>query len=188
MYPSPAPAPHICDIHARYDLLPAVMRLGKRYSGKLGHFPEGAFEDHARRGWILLAVVDGDCAGYLTYRLTKRTNEASIVHLCVAADHRGQGLARALKVVGPANELYRRFQRLGVYRWEQVLETAKEEPTGPIMAISFRQSTLLPRPVKLADLKQTLAWGPRRNPFGPVALRQEQLEALLLSAGQEVVP
>lgn len=89
-------APRLVGLDQRFDLLPAVMALGRRYSAKLGRFPAGAFEDHARQGRILAALIDEEVAGYLVYRVTHRTNDASIVHLCVAAEHRGLGLGRAL--------------------------------------------------------------------------------------------
>jgi len=92
----PAGALRLVCLDQHPTLLPAVVALGRRYSGKLGHFPEGAFEDHARRGWILAALIGEELAGYLVYRVTHRTNDASIVHLCVAAERRGHGLGRAL--------------------------------------------------------------------------------------------
>ncbi len=51
-------------------LLPAVMLFGRKHSGILGFFPDGAFEDHAARGHLLAASVgDTELAGYCAFRV-----------------------------------------------------------------------------------------------------------------------
>ena len=72
-----------------------VIRLHGVESHRLGFFPKGAFEDHARMGQILLALGQGgEVLGYLLYRVAKQ--RAMIVHLCTASAARGKGVARAL--------------------------------------------------------------------------------------------
>lgn len=75
--------------------LKAVKALGRANAGTLGLFPEGAFDDHAKRGTILVVIDDqGKCVGYLLYRI--RYGYAYIVHLCVDTAVRGAGLAHLL--------------------------------------------------------------------------------------------
>ena len=75
--------------------LERVKELGRAHSATLGFFPEGAFDDHARKGTIIVASNDeGICVAYLLYRITNRI--ARITHLCVDHDARGQGVARLL--------------------------------------------------------------------------------------------
>ncbi|MBI5770014.1 MAG: GNAT family N-acetyltransferase [Verrucomicrobia bacterium] len=76
-------------------LLPAVKLLGRKHSGTLGFFPDGAFEDHAARGHLLAASFgDTELAGYCAFRVSK--GRAMIAHLCVAESHRGAGVAKKL--------------------------------------------------------------------------------------------
>jgi GNAT superfamily N-acetyltransferase len=80
-------------------LLDAVVSLYSAAKTRLGPFPKGAFEDHARQGKILGAIAsDGTLAGYLLYRVAKSAtkNRASIVHLTSHNDFRNQGVGRLL--------------------------------------------------------------------------------------------
>lgn len=72
-----------------------IKLLGKKNTVTLGFFPEGAFDDHARRQQIFAAISDdGNLAGYLLYRVSNRT--ARIVHLCVDEQFLGKGVSRLL--------------------------------------------------------------------------------------------
>ena len=71
------------------------MDLGKQHAETLGFFPKGAFQEHASRRHIFVALTSrNDCAGYLLYRTS--SNKAVIVHLCVNPAIRKQGVARML--------------------------------------------------------------------------------------------
>lgn len=75
--------------------LPAVKALGAANSQTLGFFPEGAFDDYARRKQILVALDDNhSCVGYLLYRISQE--RATIVHICVDHSQRTSGIATAL--------------------------------------------------------------------------------------------
>jgi GNAT superfamily N-acetyltransferase len=77
--------------------LSKVMALHATKKSRLGQFPKGAFEDHARRKLILAAVApNGMLAGYLLYRIAISKNRASIVHLTTADEFRSQGISRLL--------------------------------------------------------------------------------------------
>jgi predicted nucleic acid-binding protein len=72
--------------------LEAVKALGKGHAHLLGLFPGGAFDEHAERGTILIALdSDEYCVGYLLYRVARQ--RATVVHLCVqeSARHGGAG-------------------------------------------------------------------------------------------------
>lgn len=77
------------------DELAAVQRLWRAHSDSLGFFPDGAFQQHAERGWILVAKGStGDVLGYLVYRIARA--RAVVVHLCTDTQHRGRGITRLL--------------------------------------------------------------------------------------------
>lgn len=82
-------------IDDRSPYLETVKALWRANSATLGFLPEGAFVDYASQRHILVALdSSGACAGYLLYRVTK--GKATIAHLCVARDARGQGHGTAL--------------------------------------------------------------------------------------------
>lgn len=55
-------------------------------------------------------------------------------------------------VVGPATEVYRRFRRLGVYQWADVLALAKGDEQSQVMALRFANTELFVRPVSWSRL------------------------------------
>ena len=75
--------------------LEEVLALHRTDSHRLGFFPRGAFEEHARAKQIILALDERDeMLGYLLYRVAKQ--RAMVAHLCTAPRARGKGVARAL--------------------------------------------------------------------------------------------
>lgn len=75
--------------------LKAVDNLMKINSGTLGFLPRQALADHIRRKWVLGAKTDDEkLVGYLLF--ASYDAYIRIVHLCVAQDYRGQGVARSL--------------------------------------------------------------------------------------------
>ena len=86
----------VSTIASRPEQLDDVRTLGRLHRATLGFFPDGAFDDAAKRGHILVATDGRGLLGYLLYRVTARYNEASVVHLCVGEGARGRGVARAL--------------------------------------------------------------------------------------------
>lgn len=81
-------------IHAEGSELEQVLALYKRNTGTLGFLPRGAFEEFAQQGWVLVATGDDGLEGYLAWRVSG--DHAVIVHLCVAKEHQGKGIASAL--------------------------------------------------------------------------------------------
>jgi predicted nucleic acid-binding protein/GNAT superfamily N-acetyltransferase len=75
--------------------LEAVKALGAANSQTLGFFPEGAFDDYARRRQIIIALDESQtCIGYLLYRISQE--RAIIVHLCVDSSKRTGGIGTRL--------------------------------------------------------------------------------------------
>ena len=87
-------------------LLNNIKVLAKKNSATLGFLPDGAFNDYARRGWILVAFTEDNVIGYVIYRISKL--KAVLVHLCINESHRGRGIARHLfrEVVNRTKELH----------------------------------------------------------------------------------
>ncbi len=74
-----------------------VVALGDRFKRKLGLFPLEALEESARNGTVLIATEGEHLLGYLLFRVSRRhPPRATITHLCVEPEHRGQGIARRL--------------------------------------------------------------------------------------------
>ena len=81
-------------ISERPALLREVIAIGKANRSTLGFLPDGAFEEHAAKDQILVAIQDERLAGYVLYRVARE--KATVVHLCVENEKRGQGVARGL--------------------------------------------------------------------------------------------
>ena len=124
------------------ELLRDVMALGRANVKTLGFFPEGAFEDYASRSQVLACVEDERLVGYVAFRTRNLT--ITLVHLCVASDRRGRGIAKALvdylseqslgfagilakcRIDFPANDIW---PRLGFTHRNEVDGRATREPT-----------------------------------------------------------
>lgn len=77
------------------NYLAAVKALGAANSQTLGFFPDGAFDDYARRRQIIVALDENQTfLGYLLYRLSQ--DRAIIVHLCVDPSKRSRGIGTRL--------------------------------------------------------------------------------------------
>lgn len=72
----------------------AAVQIGNRSTSTLGLLPTAAYEQAAREQTLLLARVDGEIVGYALYGLARR--RVRLTHLCVAQEHRGEGIARQL--------------------------------------------------------------------------------------------
>ncbi|HRV95871.1 MAG TPA: hypothetical protein P5526_27205, partial [Anaerolineae bacterium] len=79
-------------------------------------------------------------------------------------------------MIGTPKELFKKFHKLGVYNWQDVYSTAKENVDQEILAFRFSHTELLDCPIPLETLKETLGW--RGAPQGPVRLDVEHFEKL----------
>jgi len=59
-------------------------------------------------------------------------------------------------VIGPSKDLFRRFERLGVYQWKHVIELAKGDISIDIMAIQYSDTELFTTPVAWRDFQAIL--------------------------------
>ncbi len=78
------------------NILDQVVKLGTKNSKTLGHFPQGAFVEHAHRGNILCAIEKDKLLGYVLFAVTQRKQTIRIVHLCISESSRGKGIAKQL--------------------------------------------------------------------------------------------
>lgn len=87
----------IIEVTPTSNLLEKVVALADMNTDKLGFLPNQAFIEHAAKKLILAAVNSSqDVMGYLLYRIVKKKNKVTIVHLCVDQKHRGKNIARRL--------------------------------------------------------------------------------------------
>ncbi|NEP14268.1 MAG: GNAT family N-acetyltransferase [Symploca sp. SIO2C1] len=59
-------------------------------------------------------------------------------------------------VIGKPKELYKRFRRLGIYEFKNVLKTAKGDFQQEIMAIMFSDTEPFSQPIELIEIQQIL--------------------------------
>jgi predicted nucleic acid-binding protein/GNAT superfamily N-acetyltransferase len=74
--------------------LSEVLALYKTHARTLGFMPQGAFEDRAASGTLLVATETDDIHGYVLYDLPSR--HVAVRHLCVRQSLRNKGVARLL--------------------------------------------------------------------------------------------
>lgn len=75
-------------INHKSKWLKSVQLLGDSYSSTVGFLAQEAYVDYARKGRILVAIHDNQLLAYTMFRFKK--NSIVIVHLCVAAQYKGQ--------------------------------------------------------------------------------------------------
>lgn len=92
------------------ELLAAAIALGDRYTKRLGLLTPPAYRMYADDGGLLVALEGDELVGYALFGLPKRDQHVRLAHLCVAEEHRGNGIAGLLIA-----ELRRRqAHRLGI--------------------------------------------------------------------------
>jgi GNAT superfamily N-acetyltransferase/predicted nucleic acid-binding protein len=93
--PTPVPSIRTATVSPDAPELAAIKELWRQDSATLGFFPQGAFADYAEKGGIISAAdAQRQLVGYLAFRRARQ--QAVIVHLCVQAQSRNRGVARAL--------------------------------------------------------------------------------------------
>ncbi len=71
-----------------------ILALGRSARQTVGFLPDSAFAERARQGTLLAYVDDQKVGGYVLYDLPR--DEIRVVHLVVAPQYRGNGVARQL--------------------------------------------------------------------------------------------
>ena len=101
-------------------------------------------------GWILWYISDGTHHGARRVRACSHLDEVE---------------------VGPAHALYRKYRRLGVYEWPQILKTARGKPQKPIMALRFSQTESFRNPISWKRTQEILArYGKPNQLQGPLRI------------------
>jgi ribosomal protein S18 acetylase RimI-like enzyme/predicted nucleic acid-binding protein len=79
-----------------------------------------------------------------------------------------------------ASGVFKRFNRLGVYTWKDVLKTAGGDPNRDVMAIRFSYTEAFPNPILLDQYKSVLRAQEGKAPMlqSPSELAPETFEAL----------
>lgn len=72
-----------------------VIELHRKNKATLGPLPYAAFADAGASGRLMLGMVNGEVCGYVLYG-TPRQQLLKLVHVCVGAQARGSGLAKAM--------------------------------------------------------------------------------------------
>lgn len=98
------------------------------------------------------------------YRSARSSLELGRILWYVSQDERHQwsGGIRACSyidevVVGKPKELFRRFRRIGIYKWEDVFRTAKEDLGKSIMGLRFSNTEPFKYPMPIVQLQQIFA-------------------------------
>ncbi len=63
-----------------------------------------------------------------------------------------------------AKNLFKKYKRLGIYEWENLMEITKNKPDGEIMALRFYQTEYFKTPISLEEFS---GFGINGQPFGP---------------------
>ena len=94
-------------------------------------------------GRVLWYVSQGDGSGSMTIKACSQLQEV---------------------VTGKPKELFRRFQRLGVYKWQDVYAAADHDVSNDIVAFRFRMTERFRNPVDMGALEALGIHGPFMSP------------------------
>ncbi|NES25176.1 MAG: N-acetyltransferase, partial [Symploca sp. SIO3E6] len=97
--------------------------------------PSGGLEAPGRILWYVSKDNDSENSSYIV----------SAIRACSRIDE---------IVIGKPKELYKRFRRLGIYEFKNVLQTAKNDLEREIMAIKFSDTELFSKPIELIEIQQ----------------------------------
>ncbi len=70
-----------------------------------------------------------------------------------------------------AKRLFKKYKRLGIYEWSNLMEITKCDPDGEVMAMRFYQTEYFKKPIELKDFQN---YGIKGQPFGPKNITNEQ--------------
>jgi predicted nucleic acid-binding protein/GNAT superfamily N-acetyltransferase len=103
----------------------------------------------------------------------------------------GAGCLRACSqldevIVGKPKGLFRRFRRLGVYEWHNIVKTSRNNFDEDIMALRFSNTELLTHPIGWADLKSTMQQFEVRSQLQSPCKVSPELFAQLYTQGTRV--
>jgi len=70
-----------------------------------------------------------------------------------------------------AKRLFKKYKRLGIYEWTNLMEITKNDPEGDVMAMRFYQTECFKNPIELQAFQK---YGINGQPFGPKNITNEQ--------------
>ncbi|MDO9630278.1 MAG: hypothetical protein Q7I92_00050, partial [Humidesulfovibrio sp.] len=82
--------------------------------------------------------------------------------------------------IAPVRNLFSKYERFGVYSWENILETAGDDPNKEMMAISFSKTEVFNIPVPLSTLSSIVNMNEQRNllTVSPFFIKPETFEMI----------
>jgi hypothetical protein len=135
------------------------MVLHRLNAKTLGFFPKGAFEDHLGVEGVYYRSAENNnltVPGRILWYVSKDTGDGSMsIKACSQLEE---------VVVGKPKELFRRFQRLGVYEWRDVYKAAGRDITTDIVAFRFRMTERFKKAVGMDTLEALGIRGPFMSP------------------------
>jgi len=79
--------------------------------------------------------------------------------------------SRLLEVeTNTAKKLFKKYKRLGIYQWENLMEITNGNPHGKVMAMRFYQTEYFKNPITLENFSE---YGINGQPFGPKLVGDE---------------
>jgi len=182
--------------------LEALIHPGKVTFGKLPTFvvpiqPEWAQELFDFRIWDrpLLSmetclVINPDSVYYKRPKNSPKGDNARILWYVSGSKLRGGGCIRACSVMtqgvtGTVKDLYREYQRLGVFEWRHLMDHFGS-PDAAAFAMEFTNTELFPRTISLDELNAILVEnGMKRQQFvSAVEISQAAFETIYLQASR----
>ena len=154
--------------------------------GKDYHFvSESDFEKMIENDLFLeWAWVHGNRYGTARAEIRAAANQGN--DLIFDVDFQGAKQIRASSrldevMIGKPKDIFRRFRRLGIYKWEDIFEIAKRDVNADVMALRFSETELFSSPIPWQELQGTL----RANNIttqlqSPVTIQHELFEQLYL--------
>ena len=101
-------------IDERSPYLHQVIDLGDANRKTLGAFTRGAFIDHAKKRFIIIAVdSQSQLLGYLMYAIKRKDRCVRLIHLCIDQRYRGQKVAR--KLVEYLKQITQEYQGISLH-------------------------------------------------------------------------
>lgn len=117
------------------ERVPQVLSLWRTQRQWLGFLPTEGFLERAAKGTLIAAVVGTKVVGYVLYDLPR--DRVKLIHLCIADQHRGKGIARQLVDEVSARHRDRRGIELRCRRdypanaaWPELGFVARQEAPG----------------------------------------------------------
>lgn len=136
-------------------------------------------------------VINPDSVYYKRPRNSPQGNFGRILWYVSGDPRRGGGCVRACSVLtkgvtGTVKDLYREYQRLGVFEWRHLMEHFGSAES-PAFAVDFTNTELFPRPISLDDLNTILVEdGMKRQQFvSAVKISQKAFEKIYQRASKQ---